>query len=85
MRLLVFSVLDAAAGAFLPPFFERSAGAAIRAFQSAVNDEKHTFFKNASDYSLYEIGSFDDADGAIAPKASLVCLATASSLKVTGL
>lgn len=65
MILKIFAVRDAAVEAFLQPFFSPSTGAAIRSLQEAVNDPKHEFSKHAKDYSLWELGSFDDAIGAV--------------------
>lgn len=63
MKLSVFTVYDAAVGAFMTPFFTRSRGEAIRSFTEAVNDPKTGFHKNASDYTLFMLGTFDDAGG----------------------
>lgn len=63
MKLMVFSVRDAAVGAFMQPFFARSKGEAIRSFMMAAQDEKHDFFRNGSDYVLFQLGFFDDVSG----------------------
>lgn len=63
--LKVYTVHDAAAGAYLRPFFERSHGAAIRAFTDASLDPKHDFFKHARDFTLFYVGEFDDATGIV--------------------
>lgn len=70
MKLIVFSVYDKAVGAFLPPFFLRSKGEAIRSFSSAVGDAKHQFATNRSDYALFELGSWDDGNGMLEPLAT---------------
>lgn len=67
MIMYGFSVHDKAAGAFLPLFFCRSKGEAIRSFTSAVSDEKHQFGMHKGDYTLYAVGSFDDANGLMSP------------------
>lgn len=67
MMLQIFSVRDQAAGAFLPPFFMRSRGEAIRAFSEAVGDPQHQFAKHVSDFTLFCIGDFDDNSGMIRP------------------
>lgn len=59
----VYSVLDKAVNAFLPPFFARARGEAIRSFSEAANDEKHQFRRHLDDYVLYELGEFNDAAG----------------------
>jgi len=63
MKLMIFSVLDNAVGAFLPPFMVRSRGEAIRSFSEVANDQKHQFHKNARDYVLHYLGEFDDTSG----------------------
>lgn len=67
MKSLVFSVQDKAIGAFLPPFFARSRGEAIRSFSEAVNQKDHQFFRHAADYTLFALGEFDDGSGLMAP------------------
>lgn len=61
MILKVFAIHDHKAEAFLQPFFSNSIGNALRAFGDAVNDEKYPFYKHPEDYSVYEIGSYDDS------------------------
>lgn len=63
MKLQCFSVLDQVAMAFLPPFFGRSKGEAIRSFTDAILDQNHMFSKHRSDFVLFWIGEFDDASG----------------------
>lgn len=63
MILRIYSVYDGAVQAYMPPFFERANGAALRAFQNAVQDEKHVFSKRPADYQLMILGEFDDATG----------------------
>lgn len=63
MKLYVFSVLDNAVGAFLPPFYARSKGEAIRSFTEAANAAEHAFKKNSRDYVLFQLGVFDDVSG----------------------
>lgn len=61
----VFSVRDNAVMAYLPPFFSRSKGEAVRSFAEACNNREHQFFRHAHDYSLFWMGEFDDANGAL--------------------
>lgn len=63
MIMKAFSVLDQKAEAFLPLFFARSQGEALRSLSDAVNDPKHQFYKHAADYQLYSIGTWDDQAG----------------------
>lgn len=66
MIVKMYSVYDSKAEAFLPPFFMLSRGSAIRDFSDAVNDASHVFFKHREDYTLFELGSFDDSSAAFA-------------------
>lgn len=59
----VFSVRDEKIEAFLPPFFARARGEAIRSFQQAVLETGHPFAKSREDFVLYELGTFDDVAG----------------------
>ena len=65
MRINGYSVFDSAAGAYLPLFFLRTNGEAIRSFSDAVNDAKHQFYAHVSDYTLYWVCSFDDENGSV--------------------
>ncbi|AXL15501.1 nonstructural protein [Microviridae sp.] len=59
----VFAVFDSAANAYLTPFFFDTVPLALRAFTSAVNDEGHQFHRHADDYTLFEIGMWDELTG----------------------
>lgn len=61
MLLKVFSVYDSKVEAYMNPFFMKSKGEAIRGITALVNDAQHAFFKYSSDFTLFEVGSFDDA------------------------
>lgn len=57
----MFCVKDKAADAFLPPFFLPTRAMAVRTFGQCARDGNHQFCKAPLDYSLYELGTFDDA------------------------
>lgn len=65
MKLLVFSVFDSKAEAYLRPYFAETKGLAVRAFRDASNDPTHEMCKHAADYTLFEIGSFDPITGVL--------------------
>lgn len=67
MKILIFTVNDSKAALFLQPFFSRNAQTAKRSFSEAVNDAGHQFHKHAGDYTLFEIGSFDEETGVVTP------------------
>lgn len=58
----MFSVFDNAAKAFYPPFYQRSTAEAIRSFSDSVRDTKHVFCAHPEDYTLFEVGAFDDSN-----------------------
>jgi hypothetical protein len=62
MILKVYTVYDSKAEAFLQPFFSQSKGVAIRSFQEAVRDEKSNISKYPEDFTLFELGEYDDAN-----------------------
>lgn len=66
MRIQVFAVRDLVVGAFLPPFFCRSHGEALRSFGDACNTADHQFAKHSSDFVLFHLGEFDDNSGIFA-------------------
>lgn len=59
----MFAVFDVTANAYLQPFFTVNTGTAVRSISELVNDKAHQFGKYPNDYVLYEVGSFNDADG----------------------
>lgn len=70
----MFSIYDSKAKAYLPPFIMHQAGMAIRVFADCLNDPGHQFAKNAGDYTLFHIGSYDDNTGKVLPEKSNVSL-----------
>lgn len=62
MKLYVYTVLDKAVGSFLPPFYCRAPGEAVRSFTEAVNGDKSNFSKYPDDFTLFCLGVWDDAD-----------------------
>lgn len=63
MLVKVFGIYDSKAEAYLPPFFMKSKGEAIRAITAHVSDPQHNFCKYAEDFTLFELGSWDDSTG----------------------
>lgn len=61
MIVKLFAIYDSKAEAYLPPFFMKSKGEAIRALSNHVNDPQHNFNKYAADFTLFELGSWDDS------------------------
>lgn len=81
MKLKLFAVRDAKAEAFIPPFVLPNEAMAVREFTGCANDPTHAFCRNSDDYSLYEVGEFDDATGVLTVPAEPRFLVKASSLR----
>lgn len=65
MIVQVYSVYDTKAQAFGQPFFMQADGIAVRAFTEACNNPEGEFIKYPNDFTLYNIGHYDDSNGAI--------------------
>lgn len=75
----MFSVLDKAVGAYMPPFFCRSKGEGVRQFTDAVNEQNSPFARHLADFELYSIGYFDQGSGLVTTDG---CLRVISALEV---
>ncbi len=60
MILKIFTVFDAAAEAYMQPFFQHNRGIAIRSFSEAANDASQAIGKYPADFTLFEVGEYDD-------------------------
>lgn len=67
MILKMYTVRDSKAEIFNPPFFQRSAGEALRAFSATANNKETTIYQNPEDYDLYYLGEYDDVSGKLDP------------------
>jgi len=81
MRLLAFSVRDSKAEAFMRPFFAPTKGLAVRGFRDAVNTKGEPMNAHPDDYTLFQIGEFDETSGELVKLASPVSLGLASTFK----
>lgn len=82
MKIKMFAVHDSKAEAYLQPFSMRSKGEAIRAFQNSVNDPQTQFNKYPADFTLFEIGEYDELTGQIIPS-NKIALGNAIEYKKT--
>lgn len=57
----VFTVFDQKAGSYLIPMFQVSRGVACRLFIAAVRDREHEFGRFPEDFTLFELGEYDEA------------------------
>lgn len=79
----IYAVRDEKAGLFNQPFCQKNHTVAIRAFSMEVNrdDPGNVLFHNPEDFTLYELGSFDEDNGALLRTDKPQPVATATSLK----
>ena len=65
--LTIFAVRDSAADTFGNPFVVQHVGIALRSFQDEVNNprEGNTLHYHAKDFTLYELGTYDQSSGLI--------------------
>jgi len=79
----IFVIYDSAVDAYLNPMFFRSKGEALRSFGVAVNDPNTQFHVHPGDFTLFEIGAYDDATGAITQLDAKISLGNAIEFKET--
>lgn len=60
MKLKAFSVYDEKAECFAHPFFVSATGIATRMLATWANNPESTICKYPSDFTLYEVGSWND-------------------------
>lgn len=77
MILKMFAIHDSKAEAYLPPMFYPTSAMAIRAFTQAANAEDHEFNTHAGDYTLFELGAFDQLTGKLNSPLAPINLGTA--------
>lgn len=65
MKTKMFTVRDSKSEAFLPPLYFRQRGEALRAFQVSANEPSHNFCRFPEDFSMYEIGEWNDETGRV--------------------
>lgn len=76
----IFSLFDSKAGAFTPPFFAASAGVAIRMTINAGSDPNTDLHRHGADFTLMEIGEWDELTGVIMPLEVKINLGTVLQL-----
>lgn len=83
MKIKMFCVYDSKVEMFLQPFFMLARGEALRAWESTVNDPQTQFSRFPSDFTLFEIGEYDQATGSCEMWKAKVSLGTALEFKKT--
>lgn len=67
MELRVFCFFDSKVGVFSTPFFCRHVGEALRIAHQVGEDQQTQIGRHPADFSLVEVGSFDDQTGVMTP------------------
>lgn len=63
MTLTIFSIYDSKAEAYITPFFAINSATGIRDFETAARDKNTKFWSHPGDFTLFEMGSFDQDSG----------------------
>lgn len=56
----VFGVYDSGISTWMPPLYFRNKGEALRWWQELCNNAESKIAKHPSDYTLFEVGSWND-------------------------
>lgn len=69
MNLVMVAVRDSATEMFGRPFFVQNSRVAVRSFTDEVNrtDVQNELNKHAEDFTLFELGTFNDSNGEFSP------------------
>jgi len=81
MILVICSVFDSKAGVYGTPFFSQNKAIAVRSFKRLVNDHDAMVYSAPEDFSLFDLGQFDDTSGAIHIHPQPAFVSNAISLK----
>lgn len=61
----LFTVYDSKAEYYKAPFCVRTKGEALRAWETACNDENTEMCKHPADFTLFQIGEYNELDGTV--------------------
>jgi hypothetical protein len=78
--LKFYSIRDGKSETYNKPFTEVSNGVALRNFMTAMENEDSMIKKYPEDFSLWQVGQFDETTGEIIP-ANPECIGKAVDLK----
>lgn len=62
MILGIYAVYDSGVGAWMSPMYMRNRGEATRWWQEVCNNPESRLNKHPSDYTLFELGTYNDLD-----------------------
>lgn len=75
----IYSVFDSATGVYSAPFLSVTQPEALRSWYKACQDDQLPFKSSPADFSLFELGSFDDSEGSFLCHKAPLNLGTALS------
>lgn len=78
MKLKIFTVYDSAVEAYLQPFYLVNKGEALRSFADTVNDTQSKINHHAHDFTLFEIGEWDNSNAQISLYETKISLGSAN-------
>lgn len=81
MKLQMFCVFDSKVEAYMQPFYARTVGEALRSWEQSCNDGQSMMSRHPGDYTLFQVGEFDDQTGRIHAKEAFTNLGTAIEQK----
>lgn len=70
MKKRLYAIHDAKIEAFNSPFTMHTVGEALRGFVEVVNDPSTQFCKHPEDFTLFELGEYEESSGTISPYAT---------------
>lgn len=77
MSLKVCTVYDSKSEYYMPPMYFKHRGDAIRSFTEASLDSNNMIGKYPADFTMFEIGSFDETTGKFSLYSSFISLGCA--------
>lgn len=80
-KLKVYTVFDSKTEHYGTPFFQQTTGEALRSWTDLANDSSTMICKHPEDFSLMEIGVYDDLTGAFENRNAPLNLGLASQFK----
>lgn len=80
MIFKAFNVYDSKVEAYNTPFFLRHKGEALRSFEEIANDKSSAIGKHPGDFTLFEIGTYNELTGELACYESKINLGCAIEL-----
>lgn len=83
MKHLMMTIYDSKINSYLPPFYCQTQGHAERMFSESSNNPDHAFFKHSSDFTMFQIGIYDDSDCSIVSLETKLNLGLATEFKGT--